>query len=174
MITYCIFDSDFHTEEEKSKRLNDARDHEINLHIWNKKEIENYLFIPSAICRTVKSKKKQSEISENEVACTIDLLCEELKDDVIDWFATEIRNRDTSKDLRTVNQLARKYINPKWDSEKWNLVPGKAVLSKLFLWISENYKVSLNKFLLAREISLAEVDPEMIKVITCIENKTDF
>lgn len=58
IITYCIFDSDFHTEEEKSKRLLDANEHEINLHIWNKKEIENYLLVPSAICRAIKKKEK--------------------------------------------------------------------------------------------------------------------
>src|SRR5439155_18436202 len=49
IITYCIFDSDYHTEEEKIKRLEDAKANEINLHIWSKKEIENYLLVPSAI-----------------------------------------------------------------------------------------------------------------------------
>ena len=58
IITYCIFDSDFHVEEEKKQRLLDAKSNDINLHIWNKKEIENYLLVPSAICRLIKDKKK--------------------------------------------------------------------------------------------------------------------
>lgn len=174
IVTYCIFDSDYHTEETKDKRLIEAKEHEINLHIWKKKEIENYLLVPPAICRLVRIKKKQAEITDSEISDLITKLCEEHRDDVIDSFATEIRNRDTSKDIKTVNQIARKYINEKWENEKWNLVSGKSILSEIFSWISENYKVSLNKFLLAREITLSEIESEIIKVITCIENKTDF
>lgn len=174
IITYCIFDSDYHTEEEKVKRLKDAEANEINLHIWCKKEIENYLLIPNAIARHVKSKKKQADLQEKQITAIINNFCEELKDDVIDNFAIEIKNRDNSKDLKTINQQARKYINERWQNESWNLVPGKSIAAKLFSWISETYKVSLNKFSLAREITLSEIDPEIIKVITCIENKTDF
>jgi hypothetical protein len=130
--------------------------------------------IPSAIHRLVKSKKKLSEISELEISDAITQFCEELKDDVIDSFATEIRNRDSSKEIKTINQLARKYINERWEIESWNLVSGKSILSKLFAWISQNNKVSFNKFIVAREIKLSEIDSEIIKVITCIENKTDF
>jgi len=174
IITYCIFDSDFHVEDEKVKRLKDAKDNDINLHIWHKKEIENYLIVPSAICRLIRNKKKQSEISEKILLETIDKFCEELKDDVIDSFATEIRNRDSSKEIKTINQMARKYVNEKWGDESWNVVSGKNVLAKLFSWISQSEKVSLNKFIVAREIKLSEIDSEIIKVITCIENKTDF
>jgi AAA15 family ATPase/GTPase len=174
VITYCIFDSDFHTEEEKNKRLADAHINEINLHIWNCKEIENYLLVPSAIIRAVKNKRKQSEISIDEVNKKLNSFCEDVKFDVIDNFAIEIKNKDNSRDLKTINQQARKYVNERWANESWSLVPGKTIVSKLFSWISETYKVSLNKFSLAREMTLAEIDPEIIKVITCIENKTDF
>jgi AAA15 family ATPase/GTPase len=174
IVTYCIFDSDYHTQDEKNKRLSDAKENEINLHIWSKKEIENYLIVPSAFCRILKRKKRQIDIDEEAIRNTVDNFCEDLKDDVIDSFATEFRNRDTSKDVKTINQQPRKYVNEKWTTEKWSMCSGKALLSKLFIWIAENYKVSLNKFSVAREILLPEVDPEVIKVITCIENKTDF
>jgi hypothetical protein len=174
IITYCIFDSDYHTEEEKSKRLVDAKTNEINLHIWSKKEIENFLLVPEAIVRLIKTKKKQVELSPGEIAKVITSFCDDIKDDIIDNYAIEIRNRDTSKDLKTINQLARKYVNERWDECKWNLVSGKTILAKLFNWINDNYKISLNKFALAREIALREIDSEIIKVITCIENKTDF
>lgn len=174
IITYCIFDSDYHTEEEKNKRLKDAELNEINLHIWHRKEIENYLLVPSAFTRLIKAKRKQIDISGNEITTTITNFCNELKDDVIDNFAIEIKNRDNSKDLKTINQQARKYINERWENESWKLVPGKLVLAKLFSWISESFKVSLNKFSLARELTLSEIDEEIVKVVSCIENKTDF
>lgn len=173
--TYCIFDSDYHLESEKKRRLNDAKENEINLHIWAKKEIENYLLVPSAICRLVKHKRKNSVITELSVAAYIREICSSLKDDVIDSFATEIKNQSGgTKEIKTINQEARLYVNERWEKGSSDLVSGKQILAKLFGWISENHKVSINKFALAREISLAEVDPEIIKVITCIENKTAF
>jgi predicted ATPase len=45
---YSIFDRDYHTEEEINARYKQAKDREIYLHIWEKKELENYLLIPSA------------------------------------------------------------------------------------------------------------------------------
>lgn len=174
IVTYCIFDSDYHTEEDKEKRRIDAEANKINLHIWQKKEIENYLLVPSAFVRLVKRKKKQSEISEIEIIELINSLCEEIKDDIVDNFANEIKDMDKSKDIKTVNREARKYVNERWDNYKLSLVPGKNIIARLFSYISETHKVSLNKFTLAREITLSEIEPEIIKVITCIENKTDF
>lgn len=174
IVTYCIFDSDFHTEEEKTKRLADAKDHEINLHIWSKKEIENYIIVPSAIVRLIKFKKRGFEINESEVNAAVDRICEDLKDDIIDSFATEIKNRDNSKEIKTINQQARKYVNDIWNVQKRNLAPGKMVLTRLNKWLSDTYKISLSKFAIAREIRLSEIDHEIIKTITCIENKVDF
>lgn len=108
------------------------------------------------------------------MSAIINQFCEQLKDDIIDSFATEIKNRDNGKEIKTINKLAREYVNDKWQTEKWSLAPGKILLAKIFSWVAENHKVSLNKFLIAREIYLSEIDSEIIKVISCIENKTDF
>jgi predicted ATP-dependent endonuclease of OLD family len=39
--TYCILDSDYHTDEEKTNRLADANSKSVELHIWSRKEIDN-------------------------------------------------------------------------------------------------------------------------------------
>ena len=172
--TYCIFDSDYHTDEEKNVRLADARTNEINLHIWKKKEIENYLLIPGAICRLIKSKKKNVDVTEDKISGFISAICEEMKDDVTDSFATTIKNLDRSIEIKSANQKARKQVNDRWENEKWSIVSGKEILAKLAKWVAENYNVAFNKFALAREITLAEIDAEVVKIITCIENKTTF
>lgn len=174
IITYCIFDSDYHVEEEKESRYRDAAENEINLHIWSKKEIENYLLAPSAILRIVKNVKKQADITELKIIDIINSFCEELKDEVIDSFASEIKNKSNYKEIKTINQEARKYVNERWKRESWNLVSGKTLIAKTSNWLSLTYKVSISKFSLARELLLSEIDSEVIKVITCIENKTDF
>ncbi|HEY0667758.1 MAG TPA: AAA family ATPase [Sphingobacteriaceae bacterium] len=172
--TYCIFDSDYHTTIEKEQRLTEAKIQGINLHIWNKKEIENYLLCPAAVVRLANSRRKGLMLTEEEITRQIDLICEELKDDVIDCFATEIKNEDHSQSLKTVNQEARRYVNKHWHMEKWGMVSGKEIISRLGQWLSENYKVSINRFALARELSLDELPKEVIDLITKIEGRKSF
>ncbi len=44
--SYCIFDRDFHTPAQIAMRKNEAQKKGLSLHIWSKKEIENYLLVP--------------------------------------------------------------------------------------------------------------------------------
>ncbi len=53
LIIYCILDSDYHSEIEKNERLEEAKLKGIDLHIWRKKEIENYFIVPVAIERII-------------------------------------------------------------------------------------------------------------------------
>jgi energy-coupling factor transporter ATP-binding protein EcfA2 len=60
IITYCILDSDYYTREQIDARLAEAHEHNIELHIWSGKEIENYLIVPTAIERIMLSHLKKS------------------------------------------------------------------------------------------------------------------
>ena len=43
---YCLLDSDYHTPQQITARLAQAADAGVDLHIWKRKEIENYLLVP--------------------------------------------------------------------------------------------------------------------------------
>ena len=174
LATYCIFDSDYHTEDDKLVRLKDAKEHGINLHIWNKKEIENYLIVPGAIARLLSKKKKLISLEISQVEKLISNLCDEMKDDTIDSFATEIKAKNNLLDIKTANQKARAYVNARWNDNKTSLVSGKQLLSLISKWTIDNYRVSFDKFSLAREITLQETCKEMVDIITCIEYRLDF
>lgn len=170
VMVYCIFDSDYHSKKEIEDRMADANKQGINLHIWKKKEIENYLIVPSAICRYVIKNKPKAVVTVELVEKAISEICESLKPDLIDCFATEI-GKDRSKAIATVNQEARKLVNQNWDAEKTSLLSGKAVISGICGWIGENFKFSANKFKIARELLAAEIDLEVVTLIHNIENR---
>ncbi|HLO71616.1 MAG TPA: AAA family ATPase [Flavipsychrobacter sp.] len=171
---YCIFDSDYHLPDEISERLDEAKRQEINLHVWEKKEIENYLLVPSAITRAVTKSKKRVAISDEEVSLKIEEICDSLKDGIIEDYATSIQSRDKGKVAGTAYKEARAFVNEIWEIDKYSIVPGKKVISLLCQWTNEYYKVSINKFAIAREMLRLEIPQEIIDVISRIETRDDF
>lgn len=170
---YSIFDSDYHSETEINKRRNDAESHKINLKVWNKKEIENYLIADPAIYRIIRRNKSiDDSITLQMVTDKIDEVVESLKDDVIDSVATVIHHENRNYTAGKAHSEARSLINPKWDSDKRNLVSGKKVIKKLSEWSNSTWKASLSALSIAREMSSNEIPSELSKVVNAIENKT--
>lgn len=58
---YCVLDKDYHTAEEIHERYKSATDHRINLHVWSKKEIENYVLLPTTIARHINNAKRKGK-----------------------------------------------------------------------------------------------------------------
>ena len=57
---YCILDSDYHVPQQTTERLSHASAKGIRLKIWSRKELENYLLVPTAIQRLVDSLRKKA------------------------------------------------------------------------------------------------------------------
>lgn len=170
---YCIFDSDYHTIDDKEERKQEAQKNNINLHIWNKKEIENYLLNKDVISRFINKKKRKGEVTPDLVAHKILEIAEELKQELYDDFATEIKMKNNDLVLKTVNQRARKYVDSEWDNFI-DLIPGKKVISSLSGWSKTEFGVSINKFNLAREFIESEICKEIKDTVSTIESSKDF
>lgn len=176
IIIYCILDSDYHTEEEIVSRLDEAKKNGINLKIWEKKEIENYLIVPSAIKRIIERESKY-EIDIEEIKSKIESLAETLKDDYLDLLMDKIHidSRRTGKFLEpsTARKKAQKELEILWGN-KYSLVSGKSVIKKISNWANDDFNVSLNSNKLAQELTISEIPDELKNVIINIENKTEF
>lgn len=168
--TYCIFDSDYHIKSDIQERLAEAANIGLNLHIWSRKEIENFLIEPKVVFRIIDQKgKKTGDLTLEKLKSQFEVICESLKQEVIDDYATEYQAKDKSIVVKTANQKARDYINSIWDNEKYGLVPGKKFISSLSNWTSSNYRVNLNAFKIAREFKKDEVPKEIRELITTVE-----
>ena len=168
---YSIFDSDYHSISEIEKREKDAQNHKINLKVWSKKEIENYLISAPAIYRIIRRNKSVDDpITIEVVSAKIDEIVESLKDDVIDSVATVIHHENRNYTAGKAHSEARFLINPKWDAEKADLVSGKKVIKKMSEWSNSTWKVSLSALAIAREMSISEIPTELSMVVMAIEN----
>jgi len=183
---YCLLDSDYHIPTDKESRLKEAKKNGINLHIWNKKEIENYLIVPSAILRVIIKKKEslKNKITIARLEKVIDEICESLKDELIDDFASEIgkffrrknkiidftdNNKELKYETKNMNRVARKHVKNNWN-QKLNIIPGKKLLKELNKWLAEEHKVNFGTIELSSELRKEEIDTELKIVMNSIEN----
>ncbi len=187
---YCLLDSDYHIPPDKNSRLKEAKKNGINLHIWNKKEIENYLIVPEAILRVILNKKPtlKGKITLEILNKAINDISESLKDELIDDFASEIGKffRSTNKiidftnndkelnyETKNMNRVARNHVKQNWNN-KLNIIPGKKLLKELNKWLAEDYKINFGTIELSSELRKEEVDKELKTVIVGIDEIKDI
>lgn len=165
--TFCIFDRDYHTEDEIDARYTEARRLGLNLIIWSRKEIENFLIIPEAIKRIIE-REGNTDISIASITKILDSIFDSFKVELIDDFATEFHSKNKALAVKSANQKARDYVESLWN-KKIELIPGKKVISKLSEWSSKNYHVNISPFKLARELKKEEIPDEVTNAINFIE-----
>jgi hypothetical protein len=176
IITYCILDSDYYAPDTIQNRYEESEKKNVNLHIWKRKEIENYLIKPAVIERAISRNSKKRTPSVSEIDSAIDGITASLKDQTIDCFSQEFHNGERSKGIASANKKARNLIDNSWAtiSERLCVVSGKETISKLSSWATENYGVSLGANTLLYEIQLSELEQEIIDTVSTIENSKKF
>lgn len=164
-----------HTDEEVRQRLDEAKARGISLHVWDRKEIENYLIHPLAIKRVLES-EGGLRLSASTVRQAILEIADSLKDSTLDALANEWFNRDKSQGVASANRCAREIVDQAWQTVEGKvcLVSGKAVLSRLSEWSKSQYGVSFSSKRVARELALGEVPPELVKVLGNIDRNEEF
>ncbi len=172
---YCILDSDYHTELQKKDRMDEAEQLGFNLHIWSRKEIESFLLVPTCILRLIeKNKRTSTSITLSKIESKLQDICADLRNDVVDSFATEIKSSDNSLALKTVNQMARKLVDEIWFIDYTTRVPAKEVIARLSEWTNQEFKFNISPFKLAREMNLSEINDEVVRIVSSIEHMIDF
>ena len=175
---YCILDSDYHTVEEIEERQREAREKNVQLHIWTAKELENYLLSPKIIHRAVMQSLPSSVLppSEEEVRDRLVRIVNGFRESVLDGLATEIQLQQRGLALSTARSRARARLNDisRTGGGLVRRAPRKEVISKLAAWSQEKFRVPLNPLKLARAARRDEVDEEVRTVLFAIEAAEAF
>lgn len=164
---YCIFDSDYHTPEEIADREQDALKRHINIHVWQRKEIENYVIHPDVLLRFLLAKKKKGRITKEILQSKIQEIESYLKDEVKDGLASEIQKQDKSLDFSTVRKQVESRMRELWKSPL-SIVPGKKFIKRLSVWTRKEYGVDVQAMSIIPYFKPEEIPGEMKDVITAI------
>jgi hypothetical protein len=172
--SYCIFDRDYHTPEELRERCKQAGERGIFLHIWERKEIENYLLNATVIARIMKQRTKVPPPTTATVQEFLNNVCEEERETVFDAIATHLGHQNKSLGTGGANKATRKVLDEQWPQHKLELVSGKALLTRFNTWAQEQYKTSLGAMAIAKAFHANEIPPELRDIITSIEKGAPF
>ena len=149
-----IFDRDFRPEEEIDQ-LTESLESELALSvILERKEIENYLLVPTTLDRTLDKLLRERARRDGESATAGKPIAEFLQEITVpmkgEVQAQYIAKRGSflahsGKDASTISLEAIEIFDRKWNDDQLRLhiVPGKRVLSELFSRVQTEYKVNL-------------------------------
>src|SRR5208337_298589 len=133
---YVILDSDFYTESERNEIITSLNKQRIQVHIWERKELENYLIERKALYRMFcenYSKKyplKKIPLSEKQFESKIDTIIENFKNELYSQILSRKINLfkgKTSEDLSTIILKTQVEFEKNWknDAYRIKIIPGK-------------------------------------------------
>jgi AAA domain, putative AbiEii toxin, Type IV TA system len=170
--TYCLLDRDYFPQDEVDERYDEARRWRVNLRVWSRKELENFLLVPDAIVRTIEQRLRSGVAAPpiDAVAGKIDELVEAQREVITDAFATTIWSRDRRGGLTQANRLARNHVQAAWAARdsRWALSPGKTIISGLSGWAQNEYGVSFGPDQIARSLLPGEVPNEIANALAAV------
>lgn len=159
---YCILDRDYRSDQEVNSTRQEAGTNHLNLHIWDRKEIENYLIVPEAFFRITHLPQEKHEEFMTEIAGIIDGFKSHVQDEYGQFLQQAYKMQYMECSVK-----AREYMEQHWTNmnEKIRIVPGKEVLRRIRDHMKKRYKASCTDDAIIRSILPEEVDNELIETI---------
>jgi AAA domain, putative AbiEii toxin, Type IV TA system/AAA ATPase domain len=177
-----MLDRDFRSDEEIESIRRDL-EAEIELAIFlSRKEIENYLLVPTAICGAINADARRRGGSKPTDVCTTAEVEEELMK-ITDPLTSEIRAQYSASRSEYLNGVGDKRATATliqeagdWFDQEWRTLegririgPGKQVLAKIREWAQGKHGVSVTTSLITSKMSASDVAPDLVDVLDKID-----
>lgn len=177
----AIFDRDYWCDEEIEKIERELIQHLEFSHIHQRKEIENYLLIPSALERALGNAMQERFRRTNDIR-DISQTIEELLEKITAPMRSDIQSqyiakrvdfmRQTSQDTSTIARRAVDIFDNHWRNleDRMCIVPGKSVLASLRAEISQLYAVSLTDHRIVSAFNNDDIPSDLSDFIEALDN----
>jgi len=173
---YVVLDKDYYTSQEIDEIVSNLQKKGVGIHVWERKEIENYIINYDALYRMFKSRFSKRHIgaeiplSKKEFDKKIESIFEELKNDVQSQIiARRIRTRpDKSVDASTVVADVLKEFQDRWRDKNYRrkTIPGKEFFARLNAWLNDEYHITIPVGYAFNSLKSDEIETEIRNVIS--------
>lgn len=176
IVSYALFDCDHHADTEIDQRYKEADDQAVRLHVWRRKEIENYLLVPSAIARHIEDLLGHPGPNAAKIKKQIVKIANDLRDEVESDVGEKLFHLDRGGGFPKALKQAKLIVRNGYDNfeELLRILPGKVVLKELSLWSDDKYGVTFGPLRLAHALVPDEIDDEVSAVLTAIARREKF
>ena len=139
------------------------------VHIWTKKEMENYFLIPNAIRKAI-DQRVQERIATGTINASTQInvesvlieMCEQLKTETLSKIIASRAKIDQKLglDISTVIASVTNEFEKQWEnlSFKLSVVPGRIYMGKLNEYLQREFKISITFTQIANNILFEELD----------------
>jgi hypothetical protein len=173
----ALFDRDYKNKEQVDKFKENLKDKVSYIHVLQKKEIENYLLIPKAIEKAIKTQlskrvnSTQSELSSMPQFNTEDILFEITDSQksyvwgqLVDQEFNHVKSKGYS--LATIISEKQPQFDKDWENLSYRLrkISGKEAFSLINKYIQEKWKVSISHSSVFSNIMKNDLDSELQEI----------
>lgn len=170
---YCLFDPDYRPTSAIDDRYVKAKAERIRLHVWGRKELENYLLVPAAIARVLSARVGRSVATATDIAAQIDAIVEDLREETTAAVIDALHALDKAAGAGTAFKTGSRWVEAAWGTRdgRWGVVSGKRVLSQLSGWAKSNGWSSFGVTTVARVLAHDEVPEELRRFLRAVETE---
>lgn len=172
---FVILDGDYRTDSQNAAITQELLKSGVRFHVWDRKEIENYLLSESVVCLGVSQRlrSRQNVISNQAVAPFVQKafadIAEELRDETFSQMLEQyhLDNRATGRSMATLNFEFTRDFNSSWQSADWRLarISGKSALRLLNQKLQTQFKVAISPTQLASKLDSTSAPAELLRVV---------
>jgi len=167
--TFCILDRDYHSQTEVDKLIQRADESHLRLHIWERKEIENYILTPKSIFRVTDQDEEKYQQFREDLFREFDELRSKTLGGFLDQFGHEFRGQNPSTNL----ELATRELDKIWGTLEGRLsvCNGKDAISLVNCWVKQRYHKNSSRTKLLRALTPEDIPKEICSVISSLTRK---
>jgi hypothetical protein len=177
-----VFDRDYRCDEEIAEFLAEFRKVLGVAHIYGRKEIENYLLVPSVLDRAIEGVvadrcKRRGEpfphlVGARELLMPItERVLPETQSQIIARYVEYARRKQPGLDASNATMTALARFRQSWDDQdlRLHLVPGKQVFAAFASEIQNRFGVSLTAAKVIRQFRHEEIPVEMLQLLRALD-----
>ena len=160
---YFLVDNDYYNVVENDLLEKFAREIDVKLHIWKRKEIENYFCDPNLIYSSISNEN----IGKDQVFDLIDKVTNDMKQEYILKVLDMETRFNKRKESSTIYRKIEAKVNSKWHDLNYRLeiLSGKEVIGKIFEKLKLDYNISLSIDKIIQNMDIKELNSEFVEYI---------
>ena len=142
------------------------------LHIWERKEIENYLIVPEAIARVISPAARTPHPRlRDEIEGELEAEANRKMSHAFDSYSQEFLSENRAEGVSRANKMTRELLARKRSRgvKATGVVSGKELFSHLSRWSQDKFGVSFSPASVVRNMRLDEVAEEVRSVVQELE-----